>query len=76
MNDGLLKNIIQLEQSIQADIAAEQRRAKDWEERELSLLEREHDHARKEFAKQQEERMHAGKAQLESESQALLQSSK
>ncbi len=39
MTDGLLKNIIQLEKKIQAEVAAEQARASKWQERELSILE-------------------------------------
>jgi glutaredoxin 2 len=76
MTDGLLTNIIQLEKSIQGDIAAELTRAQRWEKRELALLERERTQARKAFAKKQEERMRSEKSQLESEAQTLLRRSK
>lgn len=39
MTDGLLENIIQLEKQIQADVAAEQVRAEQWQKRELAALE-------------------------------------
>ena len=39
MTDGLLENIIQLEKQIQANVAAEQTRAEQWQERELAALE-------------------------------------
>ena len=76
MTDGLLTNIIQLEKSIQSDIAAEQTRAQRWEERELTQLEREQTQAKKAFAQKQEERMRAEKSELESASQTLLRRSK
>jgi len=38
MTDGLLKNIIQLEKSIQTEVAAEQTRADEWQKRELAAL--------------------------------------
>lgn len=38
MTDGLLENIIELEKQIQADVAAEQARASEWQERELAEL--------------------------------------
>lgn len=41
MTDGLLNNIIQLEKSIQAEVADEQQRATDWQARELAALEAE-----------------------------------
>ena len=39
MTDGLLENIIQLEKQIQANVAAEQVRAEQWQKRELAALE-------------------------------------
>lgn len=39
MTDGLLENIIQLEKQIQANVATEQARAEQWQERELAALE-------------------------------------
>ena len=39
MTDGLLENIIQLEKQIQANVAKEQVRAGQWQERELATLE-------------------------------------
>lgn len=39
MTDGLLENIIQLEKQIQDNVAAEQVRAEQWQERELAALE-------------------------------------
>ncbi|MDG5469174.1 hypothetical protein P9J64_12665 [Deltaproteobacteria bacterium IMCC39524] len=38
MTDGLLDNIIELEKRIQAEVSAEQARAKEWQARELSTL--------------------------------------
>lgn len=38
MTDGLLDNIIELERRIQADVAAEQLRAEEWQARELAEL--------------------------------------
>lgn len=38
MTDGLLENIIQLEKRIQIEVAAEQTRADEWQERELAAL--------------------------------------
>ena len=38
MTDGLLENIIQLEKRIQAEVAAEQARANEWQQRELTTL--------------------------------------
>ena len=39
MTDGLLENIIHLEKQIQANVAAEQVRAEQWQEHELAALE-------------------------------------
>ena len=39
MKDGLLENIIQLEKRIQAEVAAEQARAGEWQQRELTAIE-------------------------------------
>ena len=39
MTDGLLENIIQLEKQIQANVAAEQVRAEQWQKQELAALE-------------------------------------
>ena len=39
MTDGLLENIIHLEKQIQANVAAEQVRAEEWQKRELAALE-------------------------------------
>ncbi len=39
MTDGLLANIIQLEKRIQVEVAAEQARADEWQQRELITIE-------------------------------------
>ena len=39
MSDGLLTSIIQLEKQIQAEVAGEQERADEWQQRELATLE-------------------------------------
>ena len=39
MTDGLLESIIQLEKHIQAEVAAEQARAEEWQQRELAAIE-------------------------------------
>lgn len=38
MTDGLLESIIQLEKRIQAEVAAEQARAEEWQQRELATI--------------------------------------
>jgi hypothetical protein len=39
MTDGLLENIIHLEKRIQVEVAAEQTRAEEWQQRELMTIE-------------------------------------
>jgi urease accessory protein UreE len=64
MTDGLLENIIQLEKQIQANVAAEQARAGEWQERELAALESSLTEARIATEAQREQALAKRKAQL------------
>ena len=71
MTDGLLENIIHLEKQIQANVAAEQVRAGQWQERELAALESSLTEARADTEEQREQALAEKKAQLLCESADL-----
>ena len=64
MTDGLLENIIHLEKQIQANVAKEQVRAGQWQERELATLESSLVEARTAIEEQRKQALIKKKAQL------------
>ena len=64
MTDGLLENIIHLEKQIQANVAREQVRAGQWQERELATLESSLVEARTAIEEQRKQGLIKRKAQL------------
>ena len=71
MTDGLLENIIHLEKQIQANVADEQVRAGQWQERELATLESTLVETRTAIEKQRKQALIKKKAQLLGEGAGL-----
>ncbi len=71
MTDGLLENIIHLEKQIQANVAAEQGRAGQWQAHELATLESSLTEARATTEEQREQVLAEKKAELMGEAADL-----
>jgi len=71
MTDGLLENIIHLEKQIQANVAKEQVRAGQWQERELAILESSLVEVRTAIEEQHKQALIKRKAQLHREAAGL-----
>ena len=71
MSDGLLESIIQLEKSIQSEVAKEQVRAEEWQARELANLEKKLARIRQEFEEHRRLELEKKKSELEHEGAKL-----
>ncbi len=67
MSDGLLESIIQLEKSIQAEVAKEKVRAEEWQTRELANLETVLTSASEELARNRSQKLARKKRELKRE---------
>lgn len=71
MTDGLLENIIQLEKHIQSEVTAEQERANEWQQRELTVIESSFATALTAEEERSRQMLAEKKAELQSEGAAL-----
>jgi len=75
MTDGLLENIIQLEKRIQLEVATEQARADEWQQREMDAVENTFAAARDREDKRYQQRLAEKKTELQNDSATLEASS-